>query len=231
MAPLHRAVALAEREHGPVLVGEQLDLDVARPFEIPLAEDGGVAERRLGLAGGGGERLVQCSPRSRTTRIPRPPPPAAALTRSGKPSSAASPVGTTGTPASFGDPLRGELVAAQPQRLGRRPDPREAGRADRLGEVGVLREEAVAGMDRVGAGALRGADVLLGVEVARDLDRLVGGARVEGAAIVRRGHRDRADPELAARAEDPDGDLAAVRHQEPPDRHSGDANPPETVVR
>ena len=86
-------------------------------------------------------------------------------------------------------------------------------------------------MDRVRAGALGGPDVLLRVEVARDLDRLVGDARMERAAIVRRGHRDGADPELAAGAEDPDGDLAAVRHQEPPDRHSGDGNAPRPVVR
>ena len=100
VAPLHRAVPLAEREHGPVRVREQLDLDVARPLEIALAEDRAVAERGLRLAGGGRERLFQRRPAPRTTRIPRPPPPAAALTTSGKPSSAASPVGTTGTPAS-----------------------------------------------------------------------------------------------------------------------------------
>ena len=38
---------------------------------------------------------------------------------------------------------------------------------------------------------------------------------MERAAIVGRRHRDGSDPELAARAEDPDGDLAAIRHQEP----------------
>ena len=32
MAALDRAFALPQREHGAVLVGEQLDLDMARPF-------------------------------------------------------------------------------------------------------------------------------------------------------------------------------------------------------
>jgi hypothetical protein len=56
------------------------------------------------------------------------------------------------------------------------------------------------------------------VEVARDLDRLVGRAGVERAAIVRRDHRDRGDPELAAGPEDAERDLAAVRDEELPDR-------------
>ena len=42
---------------------------------------------------------------------------------------------------------------------------------------------------------------------------------MQRAAVVGRGDRDRRDPELAAGAEDPHGDLAAVRHQELPDRH------------
>jgi hypothetical protein len=52
--PLHGAVALAEREHGAVRVGQQLHLDVAGPLEIALAVDRAVAEGRCGLAGGRG---------------------------------------------------------------------------------------------------------------------------------------------------------------------------------
>ena len=118
-----------------------------------------------------------------------------------------------------GDPLRRELVAALPKRLGGRADPGQAGRLDRGGEVGVLGEEAVAGMDRVGAGLLRRADVLRGEEVALDLDRFVCGAGVQRAAVVRRGNRDGGDSELAAGAEDAHGDLAAVCHQELLDLH------------
>ena len=75
-------------------------------------------------------------------------------------------------------------------------------------------------MDRVGAGLLGGADVLLGCEVAGDLDRLVGGARACNAprssgattATVR-------DSELARGAEDSHGDLAAVGYEELADLH------------
>src|SRR5262245_17009834 len=46
---LDRAVALAERDHVAVPVGEDLDLDVARALEKALAEDRVVAERRARL--------------------------------------------------------------------------------------------------------------------------------------------------------------------------------------
>src|SRR3954447_2130964 len=44
VAALDRAVTLAERRDVAVLVGEELDLDVARPLEIALAEDRVVSE-------------------------------------------------------------------------------------------------------------------------------------------------------------------------------------------
>ena len=75
-------------------------------------------------------------------------------------------------------------------------------------------------MDSVGAGPLRGADVLLRVQVRRDLDGLVGDARMQRRPVVGRDDRDGRDPELAAGAKDADGDLAAVRYQELRDRHS-----------
>ena len=56
---LDRALALAEREHGAVRVGEQLDLDVARPLEVALEEDRVVAERARRLALRGRDRFVE----------------------------------------------------------------------------------------------------------------------------------------------------------------------------
>ena len=53
---------------------------------------------------------------------------------------------------------RGDLVAHQAHHLGLRTDPGEAALLHDLGEVGVLGEEAVAGVDGVGAGDLGGAD-------------------------------------------------------------------------
>jgi hypothetical protein len=74
-------------------------------------------------------------------------------------------------------------------------------------------------MDRVGARLLRRPDVLLGEQVALDLDRLVRVARVEGAEVVRRRNGDGPRPRLAARPEDARRDLAAVGYEELLDRH------------
>ena len=47
MSSLDRAIALAEVDHVPVIVGENLHLDVARIVEIPLDVHGRVGEVRL----------------------------------------------------------------------------------------------------------------------------------------------------------------------------------------
>ena len=61
--------------------------------------------------------------------------------------------------------------------------------------------------------------MLLGDEVALDLDGLVGQPGVEGAAIVGRSHGDGRDSRVHARAKDPRRDLAAVRYEELSDLH------------
>ena len=68
-------------------------------------------------------------------------------------------------------------------------------------------------MDRIRTGVLRGADVLLGVEVRPDRDRLVGRARMQGPRVVRRDDRDRPEPELSRGAEHTQCDLTAVRDE------------------
>ena len=82
VAALDRAVPRAENGDA-ARVAEQLRLDVARPLEIALAEHRAVAERRLGLALRPLRARRPARRAERTTRIPRPPPPAAALTTSG----------------------------------------------------------------------------------------------------------------------------------------------------
>ena len=64
VAPLDRALALAERDNRPVAVRQQLDLDMTRTLDVALAEDAVVAECGLGLAPGGVERLVQLGRRA-----------------------------------------------------------------------------------------------------------------------------------------------------------------------
>ena len=215
VAALDRAVALAQRDHGAVQVGEQLDLDVPWPLDVPLAEDGAVAERRFGLPLRRCERLLELVRPADDAHA------AAAAARRGldeerEPELVRLAARDDGDACLDRDSLRGQLVAALPERVRRRADPDQSRGVDRLGEIGVLGEEAVAGMDRFRARLLRGPDVLLGVEVARDLHGLVGRAGVQRAAVVGRGDRDRPDPELAAGAEDAQGDLAAVRHQKLP---------------
>ena len=62
---LDRAVALAERDDGPVAVAEQLDLDVAGGQDLALEVDRAVAEGRGGLGRSGDERSRQVGRRAR----------------------------------------------------------------------------------------------------------------------------------------------------------------------
>ena len=75
VAPLRRAVALAEPERVAVLVGEHLHLDVAGPAEIPLEVDLGAPEVRLRLAAPPTPSPRPPRPPTATTFMPRPPPP------------------------------------------------------------------------------------------------------------------------------------------------------------
>ena len=193
----------------PMPVREQLDLDVPRPLEVALEEHGAVAEGGLRLAAGSGACLVELAFGADDAHA------AAASSGGGldeerKADLGGRAVGHDGHAGLARDPLRGELVAAEPERVRRRSDPREPCALDRLGEGGALCEEAVAGVDRFGARLARGPDVLGDVEVRADLDGLVGRARVQRAAIVGRDDGDGGDPELAAGAEDPERDLAPV---------------------
>ena len=177
VAPLHRAVALVEVDHVARGVGEDLHLDVPRVEHGLLEEDRRVAEGGLGLAHAGGRWRRAAAAGSSTRRMPRPPPPATALTNSGKrqrlggghqlvdvrrrrrrwPGSVRRPPG----------PRRSarRLVAGQGEHLGGGPDEGDPGRGAGLGEGRVLRQEAVAGVDRVGARAYGDRDDRLGVEV------------------------------------------------------------------
>ena len=90
----------------------------------------------------------------------------------------------------------------------------------RLGELRVLGEEAVARMNRVGAGDLGGGDDARNLEV-----RVARGRRADADIVIREAHVQRfavgfgvdghgLDAELAARADDAQRDLAAVRDQD-----------------
>ena len=89
------------------------------------------------------------------------------------------------------------------------------------GELGVLGEEAVAGVDRVGAGLLRHADDLgrrRGTRGPDDPARRSGTPRRPSAGAAscgpRTGRRRRSSPEFDGGTERPDGDLTAVGDQD-----------------
>ena len=167
---------------------------------------------------------------ARTTRIPRPPPPAVAFTITGKPCvvanfSASSSLaigpsvpGSSGSPAFF-MARRARLVAHQPDHFRIGPDEADVARFAHFGQIRRLGEEPVAGVDRIGAGNFRGADdgrhVQVAVGAARRADAhvLIGKPHVQGILVGLRVDGDRLDTELAAGDDDPHRNLAAVGNQ------------------
>jgi hypothetical protein len=222
---LDGALPLAECEDRTVLVGEHLDLDVAGAFEVGLAEDRTVAEGRRRLPPGGGQRVGEPG---RVTHD--------AHAAAAAPGRGLDEYGEEGDwlgerrqhryARGGQDPLRLDLRAHRRDRLGRRTDPDEPGIRYGMGEVRVLGEEAVPGVDRVGSGPQRRRDdeVAAQVRVARRAARQP--YRPVRLAYVRRPrvgvgvHRDRVDAERAAAGEDPAGDLAPVGNQQPTDHRA-----------
>ncbi len=112
--------------------------------------------------------------------------------------------------------LGGRFVAHRRDRFRRRSDENDAGLRAGGGEVLVLGEEAVARVDRFGAGVARGGEDRLRVQVARarlgraDAPRLVGKRDMARVAVGVRVHRHRAYAHVARGRDDTAGDLAAV---------------------
>ena len=80
---LDRALALAERQHAAVGVGEHLDLDVARRDDRLLDVERAVAERGLRPRRAAVWNAASSSSGSSTRRMPLPPPPATAFSSTG----------------------------------------------------------------------------------------------------------------------------------------------------
>ena len=111
------------------------------------------------------------------------------------------------------------FFAHQADGVWRGPDEGDVrGLAD-FGEIGVLGEETVAGMDRVHVGDFGGADHLRDVQIAfaaarrTDADGFVGEADVQREAIGFGIDGDGLDAEFPARGEDAQGDFAAIGDQ------------------
>ena len=112
------------------------------------------------------------------------------------------------------------LVAHLLHRLRRRTDEDEVVVLACAHERRVLGQEAPAGVDGVAARRLAGGDDRGDVQVALvrgrrpDADGAVGHADVERVGVGGRVDGDRLDAQVVERADDADGDLAAVRDQD-----------------
>ena len=182
------------------------------------------------------------SSRVRATLRPRPPPPKAALMATGRPCSSTnsstseasatgfSVPGASGAPDLLGHVAGRHLVAEPLDGLGGRADPDQAGVDDGARELGVLGEEAVAGVHGVGAGAAGDREQLVDHEVglgaggAVEGVRLVGELDVPRVAVLVGVDGDGADAGVAGGADDADGDLSTVGDEDLGDaRHSPQA--------
>ena len=224
---LHAAVAFEEVDDVAVRVGKDLHLDVTgidhRLFEI----HGGVAERRLCFPAGGLDRLGQ---RVGVCHAPHPAAAAAGhrldeqrelyficgldeLVHRRRRRRRIQHRQSRGA----GRRDRSRLVAGELQDLGAGSDERDARVGAGLGQFRVLGQEAVSGVDRIGAGPARGRDDLVDRQVRpyrmallADLIRLVGLEPVHGVAVLVRIHRDGRDAQFVGGAERADRDFAAV---------------------
>ena len=227
MAALDGAVALAQVYGVALAVGQDLNLDVARPGQVLLDVDGAVAEGGLGLAArlahGGGKGIGVVHDADALAAAPR-----RSLDHDRQPHLARDDLGlgrvghdTVGARRDrhacgrHGGARHG-LVAHELDRLGSRADEGDVVPSAEPRERGVLGEEAVARVDGVGAVGGGRRDQVLHDEVAlrrrrrAHADGLVGPGDVQRRGVGRRVHRDGADAELAAGADDADGDLAAI---------------------
>ncbi len=217
VASLQRAVAQPERGRAALPVAEGLHLHVPGALQVALQVQRGRRRTTPPPRARAAASASSSSPAARTMRIPRPPPPATAFTSSGRPTAVgSSPPGTGRKPASSASARAARLVAERAQRGGRRADEDDARGGAGLGELGALREEAVAGVQRVAARAAGRVDERAGVEVRgrgrrrSDAHRGVGEPDVRQLGVGVGVHGDRAEAELAAGADHARGDLGPV---------------------
>ena len=231
VAPLHAAVALVEVHHVAVGVGEDLHLDVARVEHGLLEVHHRVAERRLRLAACRLDGLGQ----SRGLGHPAHASAAAAGHRLDEQRELHALGGAhqfvdrrrrrrrrqhrqAGRP---GGRDRACLVAGQLQHIGAGPDERDTRRGAGRRQIGILREEPVSRIDRVGTGVLGDPDDLVDRQIRADrmarfadLIRLVGLEPVQRVAVLVRIDRDGRDTHLVGSAKRADRDFPAVGNQD-----------------
>ena len=211
MTALQRALALTEVHDVAVRVGEDLDLDVARPLDPALHDHTVVAEGGQRLTLRGGRRFGDLAG---STHHPHALATAAGhgLDHQREPAAVAPRYHRHA--GLLGELLGAALVPHQLDRRGRRADPDQPGVDDVLRKLGVLTEEAVTGMDRSSSGAAGRVDDAGRVEVGADSNRLIGAVEVGGAGVRVGEDRDGGEAERAHGTGDPHRDLTAVGDQD-----------------
>ena len=227
MAPLHRAVALAQVDGVAVRVGKHLHFDVARLQHGALDQQLAIAKAGQRLRARAGQCLRQLR------RIRHQPHAAPATAGHGLDHHRVADLGGLGGKACLGLVLA--RVAGQAghallgrQRLGRglaaqradgggwRADPGQAGVLHRLGKTGVFAQKAIAGVHRVGAGGAGGgqqlvdAQIAVGRAVATQRTGQRGFAHVQGIRVGVGMHGHGLQAHAARRGDHAARDLAAV---------------------
>ena len=231
IAALQGAVALTEVIDVAVLVGEDLHLDVLRLDQVLLHKDVAAAEGLLGLtvhqliggldlldgvaaahaaaaaAGSGLEDDGEAEAHGLLNGV------IAVLQRLGA-------AGDDRHAALDGDLLGAELIAHFRQHVGRRADEENAVILTGTGKLGVLGQEAVAGVDGGHAAALGQTDDAGNIQIGTqrglllaDQIGLVGSGAEEGVGVLVGVDGNRVQAQIVAGAENTHCDLAAVGHQ------------------
>ena len=227
MAALDAALAFAEVHQAAVLVAQDLDLHVARSFHVALQEDAVVAEARHGFALCRLQLLVEVACGFDHAHA------AAAAARAGLDQQREA--DARRVVAQRGRRLVGGVVAVEHrhavlggERLGARlvaegahcrgwwADPHQAGLLDRLGELGVLGQEAVTRVNRPrvrhpgGLEQCACAQITLGRRRRPNPHSLIGVRHVNRLRVRVRIHRHRPHPHPPARAENAHGNLTPI---------------------
>ena len=225
---LHRAIAIPQIDGVFELIRQDLNLDVTRVLQKFFHVHHWIAERRLGFGAGQLHRIDQRSFRMHHAHA--------------TPTTAARGFDDYGITHLSGDALQllrivrqsplgtrhhrhaglfhrifgADFVAHQADRIGARTDKHKTGILHPFGEIGVLRQKAVAGMNRLGVGHFRRADDRRNVEITRtrwrrsDADGFIGQHHVFGVGVGFGMNRNGFDAELAAGALDSQCDFAAI---------------------
>ena len=237
MAALDRTFPLAEVNHVPVLVGEHLELHVTGLHHVLLQVDRGIPEGGLGLGPRGTKGGCQVAGRIHDAHALA----AAAHGRLDEDRVADGfrhvepflvafdpffgPGDDRHAGPAHGLPRRG-LASHGPHGFAGRTDERDPRIGAAIGEIRVFGQEPVTGVYGVGPGLPGRVDDPVHAEITvrgrrvADAVRLVGELDVQGGAVRFREHGRRFNAHLPARADHPDGDLAAVCDQDFPEHVS-----------